>query len=104
MIATRALTCSHDIGGLAAGIQSGIGPIAAGSLFATAQSVAMGGAIPTVFSVMGAGVGAAVGSQAMAQGDGNENDRDESDGGGSDGSGCEGNGNGSDGNGCEGDK
>ena len=90
MITTRALTCSHDIGGLAAGIQSGIGPIAAGSLFATAQSVAMGGAIPTVFSVVGAGVGAAVGGQAMAQGDGNENDGDESDGGGSDGNGSEG--------------
>ena len=50
----------------------------------------MGGAIPTVFSVVGAGVGAAVGGQAMAQGDGNENDADESDGGGSDGNGSEG--------------
>lgn len=73
------------IGSLAASIQSGIGNVVAGSLFATSQSVAMGGAIPTVVSAMGAGVGTVVG--AMARGDGDESDGEESDGNGSDGKG-----------------
>ena len=33
------------LGTLAAGIQSGIGSVAAGSAFATAQSIAMGGSL-----------------------------------------------------------
>ncbi len=37
---------------MAAAIQAGIGSVAAGSLFATAQSVAMGGAIPMVITAI----------------------------------------------------
>ena len=53
-------------GSIAAGLQAGIGNVAAGSLFAMAQSVAMGGAIPAVFTAFGAGVGAAAGAAAGA--------------------------------------
>jgi hypothetical protein len=44
-------------------MQAGIGNVVAGSLFATAQSVAMGGAVPAAVSAaggMGAGAAAAV--------------------------------------------
>ncbi|KAI9465363.1 hypothetical protein BJY52DRAFT_1221020 [Lactarius psammicola] len=51
-------------GTMAAGIQAGIGNVVAGSLFATAQSVAMGGAIPAVVSAAGAGLGAVGGAVA----------------------------------------
>ncbi|KAH9067535.1 hypothetical protein EDB87DRAFT_3643 [Lactarius vividus] len=47
-------------GTMAAGIQAGIGNVAAGSLFATAQSVAMGGAIPSIITAIGAGLGGVV--------------------------------------------
>ncbi|KAI0289367.1 hypothetical protein BC826DRAFT_1107082 [Russula brevipes] len=57
-------------GSLAAGWQASIGSVAAGSLFATAQSVAMGGAVPTIVSALGAGVGAAVAGIASAIADG----------------------------------
>lgn len=51
------------LGTMAAGMQAGIGNVVAGSLFATAQSVAMGGAVPGLVSAaggMGAGAAAAV--------------------------------------------
>jgi hypothetical protein len=38
-------------------MQAGIGNVAAGSLFAAAQSLAMGGAMSTVVTAVGAGVG-----------------------------------------------
>jgi len=38
-------------------MQAGIGNVAAGSLFAAAQSLAMGGAMSTVVTAIGAGVG-----------------------------------------------
>lgn len=43
-------------GTLAAGIQSSIGNVTAGSLFALAQSTAMGGGVATIFPVIGAAV------------------------------------------------
>jgi hypothetical protein len=50
-------------------MQAGIGNVVVGSLFATAQSVAMGGAIPAAITAIGAGVagvgGAAVGATAV---------------------------------------
>ncbi|KAF9520219.1 hypothetical protein BS47DRAFT_1336195 [Hydnum rufescens UP504] len=46
---------------MAAGIQAGIGNVAAGSLFAGAQSVAAGGALPLIGTVISAGIGAATG-------------------------------------------
>ncbi|KAH9980657.1 hypothetical protein BJV74DRAFT_855712 [Russula compacta] len=42
-------------GSIAAGMQAGIGNVAAGSLFATAQSVAMGGAVPGAVTAVGSG-------------------------------------------------
>ncbi|KAH9036229.1 hypothetical protein EDB85DRAFT_807911 [Lactarius pseudohatsudake] len=45
------------LGTVAAGVQAGIGNVVAGSLFATAQSVAMGGAVPLVVTAIGASVG-----------------------------------------------
>ncbi|KAH9922723.1 uncharacterized protein B0H18DRAFT_502484 [Fomitopsis serialis] len=48
-------------GSIAAGIQSSIGPVSAGSPFALAQSVAMGGAIPALWSSGATVVGGAVG-------------------------------------------
>ncbi|KAI0066025.1 hypothetical protein BV25DRAFT_1912830 [Artomyces pyxidatus] len=43
-------------GSMAAGIQAGIGNVAAGSLFATCQSIAMGGAFPVVGFAIGAAI------------------------------------------------
>ena len=43
-------------GTAAAGIQAGIGNVVAGSLFATAQSIAMGGAVPVAVTAAGTGV------------------------------------------------
>lgn len=43
-------------GTAAAAIQAGIGNVLAGSLFATAQSIAMGGAIPAIFTAISAGI------------------------------------------------
>jgi hypothetical protein len=51
------------LGSIAAGMQAGIGNVVVGSLFATAQSVAMGGAVPAAVSAaggMGAGAAAAI--------------------------------------------
>ena len=47
------LLCYRVLGTLAAGIQSGIGNVAAGSLFATAQGAAMGAGTPVVAQVIG---------------------------------------------------
>ncbi|KAF8483888.1 hypothetical protein DFH94DRAFT_725090 [Russula ochroleuca] len=52
-------------GSIAAGIQAGIGNVVVGSLFATAQSVAMGGAVPAVISAAG-GMGAGAAAAAAA--------------------------------------
>lgn len=47
---------------MAAGVQAGIGNVASGSMFATAQSIGMGGGVPAVVSAIG-GLGvAAVGA------------------------------------------
>lgn len=48
-------------GTLAAGIQSGIGNVVAGSLFAGAQATAMGAGIPVLAQVIGGTVTGAVG-------------------------------------------
>jgi hypothetical protein len=40
------------VGSIAAGVQAGIGNVVAGSLFAIAQSIAMGGAIPAAISAI----------------------------------------------------
>jgi len=47
-------------GSIATGIQSMIGDVATGSIFAAAQSVAMGGATPPAIAAAGAAIGAAV--------------------------------------------
>ena len=43
---------------MAAGIQAGIGNVAAGGAFAVAQSIAMDGAVPVACTAIGAGIGA----------------------------------------------
>ncbi|KAH9980653.1 hypothetical protein BJV74DRAFT_887670 [Russula compacta] len=43
-------------GTTAAGMQASIGNVVTGSLFATAQSIAMGGPVPAVIIVAGAGI------------------------------------------------
>ena len=53
--------CYRILGSLAAGIQAGIGSVAAGSLFATVQGIAMGAAMPAVIPIVGGAVLAAVG-------------------------------------------
>ncbi|KAH8994543.1 hypothetical protein EDB92DRAFT_288237 [Lactarius akahatsu] len=45
------------VGSIAAGIQAGIGNVAAGSLFATAQSVTMRGALSGVVTAVGTAIG-----------------------------------------------
>lgn len=50
-----------DLGTLAAGLQAGIGNVAAGSLFATVQGTAMGAGIPVFAQVVGGAVTGAVG-------------------------------------------
>ena len=57
---------TNNVGTMAAGIQAGIGNVVAGSLFATAQSVAMGGALPVAVTALGAGVAAVGGAAAGA--------------------------------------
>ncbi|KAF9510472.1 hypothetical protein BS47DRAFT_1487401 [Hydnum rufescens UP504] len=56
-----ALNSTISTGSVAAGIQAGIGNVAAGSLFAGAQSVAAGGALPMIGTVISAGIGAVTG-------------------------------------------
>jgi hypothetical protein len=55
----RSLTC-HLTGTTAAVIQAGIGNVAAGSLFAGAQAVAMGAAVPALGYAIGTPVGGAI--------------------------------------------
>jgi hypothetical protein len=45
-------------------MQAGIGNVVAGSLFAGAQSVAMGGALPAAITAVGAGATGIVGAAA----------------------------------------
>jgi len=53
-------------GSIAAGLQAGIGNVAAGSLFAMAQSAAMGGAVSSVVTAAGAlGGGGAAAAAAV---------------------------------------
>ena len=54
----------RPLGTLAAGIQSGIGNVAAGSLFAGAQGAAMGAGLPVVANVVGGAVTGVVGLAA----------------------------------------
>lgn len=75
------------------------GNIAAGSLFAICQSVGMGGAIPTAFSAIGAGVGAVIGSRVRGEGGGGDGGGG---GGGDDDGGNGGGGDGGDGGGGDG--
>jgi hypothetical protein len=49
-------TLQDILGSIAAGLQAGIGSVVAGSLFATTQSIAMGGAIPAVVTAAVAGI------------------------------------------------
>jgi len=53
--------CYRILGTLAAGIQSGIGNVAAGSLFATVQGAAMGAGTPVVAQAVGGAVTGVVG-------------------------------------------
>lgn len=54
------------LGTLAAGIQSGIGNVAAGSLFATAQATAMGAGVPALAQAVGGAVTGVVGLAVAA--------------------------------------
>ncbi len=49
-------TLRDILGSIAAGAQAGVGNVVAGSLFAAAQSVAMGGAVPAAVTAAGAGL------------------------------------------------
>ncbi|KAH9036235.1 hypothetical protein EDB85DRAFT_1889048 [Lactarius pseudohatsudake] len=49
--------CGAQSGSIAAGIQAGIGDVAAGSLFATAQSIAMPGALSGVVTAVSTAIG-----------------------------------------------
>jgi hypothetical protein len=54
-------------------MQAAIGNVAAGSAFAVAQSIGMGGAVPAVLTAVGAGLGAAgAGAAAGAGSDGKD--------------------------------
>lgn len=53
------------LGSFAAGTQAGIGNVAAGSAFATAQSIGMGGSVPAALSAA-AGVLGAAGAATIA--------------------------------------
>ena len=78
------------LGSIAAGIQAGIGNVAAGSAFAVAQSIGMGGAIPAVVTAVGATFGAGVGAAAAGAGPDDEGTTEEgnpTDGGADDGGG-----------------
>jgi len=53
---------NSSIGSLAAAIHSGIGNVVAGSLFALAQSIGAGGALPAIFSAIAGAIGALLGA------------------------------------------
>jgi hypothetical protein len=60
------LVLTQHIGSIAAGLQAGIGNVAAGSLFAAAQSVAMGGMLTGVLTGVGTAFGGAGAGAAAA--------------------------------------
>ena len=60
------LFCYRISGTLAAGIQSGIGNVAAGSYFAGAQATAMGAGVPVIAQAIGGTVTGIVGLTAAA--------------------------------------
>ena len=60
------LLCHRILGTLAAGIQSGIGNVAAGSLFAGAQATAMGAAVPVLGHAIGGAVTGGIGMSVAA--------------------------------------
>jgi hypothetical protein len=68
---------SELLGTAAAVIQAGIGNVAAGSAFAVAQSIAMGGAIPAAVTAVGAGLGAGVGTAAAGATPDDEDQKEE---------------------------
>jgi hypothetical protein len=57
-------------------MQAAIGNVAAGSAFAGAQSLAMGGAIPVAITALGAGLGAGVGTAAAGTGSDGEDSKE----------------------------
>ena len=57
-------------------MQAAIGNVAAGSAFAVAQSIAMGGAIPVAITAVGAGVGAGAAAAAAGTGSDGEDQND----------------------------
>ena len=63
---TASFFCCRTLGTLAAGIQSSIGNVAAGSLFATVQGAAMGAGIPALAQVIGGAVTGVVGLAVAA--------------------------------------
>lgn len=70
-----------EVGSLAAGIQAGIGNVAAGSVFAGLTSAGAGGAALGVAQGVGAGVAAAVaGGSAYVRGKSNGTDTKEGEG------------------------
>ena len=66
MFVPATLLCSRILGTIAAGLQSGIGNVVAGSLFATAQGTAMGAGIPVLAQVIGGTVTGVMGVAAAA--------------------------------------
>ena len=54
------------VGSIAAGVQAGIGNVVAGSLFAGAQSVAMGGALPGAITAVSSAVSGVTGAGLAA--------------------------------------
>lgn len=55
-------------GSLAAALHAGIGNVVAGSLFAAAQTAAMGSGIPVLISVIGGAITGILGATAAAVG------------------------------------
>jgi hypothetical protein len=53
-------------------MQAAIGNVAAGSAFAVAQGIAMGGAIPVILTAVGAGLGAGAAAAAGTGSDGED--------------------------------
>jgi len=61
-------SCYRVLGTIAAGIQSGIGNVVAGSLFATAQGAAMGAGTPILAQAIGGTVTGVMGMIAVGLG------------------------------------
>ena len=66
MFVPATLLCYRILGGIAAGLQAGIGNVAAGGLFATAQGIAMGAGIPALVQVVGGAASGIVGAAVAA--------------------------------------